>query len=1061
MLIVVGSIMLSAVVFIPLLLAALRRQDLFAAGLIQALAVLTVCTGMELVLEGATLIIAAGGALVIFLCGIAILPAKWPTWLVLSGVFTVCIMGLDLVAPLPRYQYDYLMTLRMYHLCITAILGLFIIWLISRAYRNIGSIRVRLLASFVLLVLVPVVIITVCSSIISYQSKQQQVVEQLESVAVLKEAEINNWLRQLGTDLKMSLNEEHAPERLDTLLSGTPGTGVYNDAYRHLQERFRETIKHALHFEEIFLIDSNGLLILSSNETKKGEFRGLQSYFSKGLTGPGTFVQTQSFSSRSEGVNSVVSVCPVVDRYGKTIGVLAGRAGMSTLNKIIQERTGLGASGETILVGSNHVLLTASRFPGYPPGGTYIHTMEVTSALARHKNGSGLYEDYRRVPVILTYRWLPELDVALIAKQDQSEAFHSIYVALGLKLAIALAAAFLAVLASLAIIRSIAKPISNLVEAAESITAGNLNVTAPIERNDEVGALADAFNKMAVQVRQMMQGLLTAKERAEDAVKKAEQQTEETRASNLELEREVVERKLVEAALVEQVEFGRTLRDTIPNPVLYKDINGVYLGCNKAFENYLALSQNEIVGKTVWDLHPEEKAAIYYEQDRELFANPGVQAFETVIRYADDSDRTVILYKATYADSDGNPAGLVGVVLDITERKRAEEEKLKLEAQLLQAKKMESIGVLAGGIAHDFNNLLTAITGYGETIRDSIPQGDEFLQLGLEQIMRAAGRAAELTKSLLVFSRKQTIKPKPVLIDKVIRETSQLIRRIIGEDIEFDADFASEKLVVMGDSGQLGQVLMNLATNARDAMPDGGQLHISAQRVVIEDGAEAMFELPVSGKYVMISVSDTGSGIDVKSMERIFEPFFTTKQDGKGTGLGLAIIHGIIKQHNGSILVNSEVGKGSTFQIHLPLLEGVVEDEIPQVAINVSGGTETLLVIEDECVVAMFMKKTLERAGYTVLVAADGDEAVAKFKEYKDTVALVLSDVVMPKKNGKEIYHEIKTLKPGTKIIFVSGYTSDIICSKGIIEAEVDFIPKPFAKNDLLQKVREVLDRQV
>jgi CheY-like chemotaxis protein len=253
---------------------------------------------------------------------------------------------------------------------------------------------------------------------------------------------------------------------------------------------------------------------------------------------------------------------------------------------------------------------------------------------------------------------------------------------------------------------------------------------------------------------------------------------------------------------------------------------------------------------------------------------------------------------------------------------------------------------------------------------------------------------------------------------------------------------------------------MNLATNARDAMPDGGKLLISVQLRVIGEGAEAMFGLPVSGKYVMISMSDTGSGIDGKTIERIFEPFFTTKQNGKGTGLGLAIIHGIVKQHNGSILVKSEVGKGSTFQVHLPLFEGVVEDEVLQVEKNVSGGTETILVVEDESVVAMFMKKTLERAGYEVLLTADGDEAAARFKEYKDTISLVLSDVVLPKKNGNEIYHEIRTLKPLTKIIFVSGYTSDIICSKGIIEADVDFIPKPFAKNDLLLKVREVLDRQ-
>lgn len=1060
MLIVAGVIILCSSVFIFPLRAALRRGNRNAAMCWQILAVTTVCAGMELAHEGATVVIATGGAMVILLAGIALAPRQWRTWLAAAGIYAACIWSINMLAPLPRYQYSRLPALQLFHPFLTATLGLLILWHISRAYRKISSIRVRLLVSFVLMVLAPVVIITGCSIIMSFQNGRQRAIEQLESVAALKEAEINTWVRESRNDLRMCLTEEQAPERMHALLRGSPGSVGYGVAYRRLQERFLATVENGLHFEEIFLMDCSGRLVLSSKAAQKDEFRGLQPYSRKGLEGEGTYVQTLSYSSTSEGVNSVVSVCPVVNRDGKPIGVLAGRASLFALNKIMLERTGLGSSGETYLVGSNRILLTGSRFSGYDPGGMYVYTEGVKAALTGHKSGSGFYEGYRKVPVVGVYHWLAGLNVALLAEQNQSEAFQSIYSTLGINLAIALAAALLAVLASLAITRSIAKPVSNLVSTAEGIASGNLDVTARVERDDEIGILAKTFNEMTSRLRKMMRGLLLAKEKAEESAQKARLLAEEIRASNRELEKEILDRKRAETALQEQIKFRLTLRDTIPNPVFCKGVDGIYTECNKAFEDYLALSKAEIIGKTVYDLLPEETAVRIGEQDRRLFANPGVLTYETTLRYADGSDHAIIMYKATYADSEGNTAGLVGVLLDITDRKRAEEEKMKLEAQLLHAKKMESIGILAGGIAHDFNNLLTAITGCGETIRENIRQGDISLRQGIEQIMQAAGRAAELTRSLLVFSRKEAIRPKPVSLNNIIQETSQLICRIIGEDIEFSTDSPSEELAVLADAGQIGQVLMNLATNARDAMPDGGKLRISARRVYIEDGSELMYGLPAAGKYARISVSDTGAGIDEKSMERIFEPFFTTKQVGMGTGLGLSVIHGIIKQHNGSIQVESEIGKGSVFHFYLPLLDGYVTEEKQQADKSVSGGTETLLVAEDESIVAMFMKRTLERAGYTVMVAMNGDEAVAMFEEHKDSVSLVLSDVIMPKKNGKEIHGAIQLIKPGIKVIFVSGYTADIICSKGIAEKEVDFISKPFAKKDLLRKVRNVLDRQ-
>ncbi len=384
-------------------------------------------------------------------------------------------------------------------------------------------------------------------------------------------------------------------------------------------------------------------------------------------------------------------------------------------------------------------------------------------------------------------------------------------------------------------------------------------------------------------------------------------------------------------------------------------------------------------------------------------------------------------------------------------------ERKKLEQQLVQSQKLEAIGRLAGGVAHDFNNLLTAISGFAEEIRERIPHDDDNLQENIGHVLKSAERAAELTRSLLALSRKQVLKPTPLLIDSLIAETGRLIRRVIGADIEFSIIFSCKKLLVMADVGQLEQVLMNLATNARDAMPHGGRLSFFTSDVVVKDGSETQYDLPSPGKYAIISIADTGAGIDSESMERLFEPYYTTKEVGKGTGLGLSIVYGIIKQHGGSVQVSSELGKGTTINIYIPLIEGEVAKSESKMSAPVAGGTETLLIAEDEEIVRYYLKKILEKAGYRVLSVCDGEEAVVLLRERND-ISLVISDVVMPKQNGKELLTEIRKLKPEMKVIFISGYTSDIMHAKGIMEEGLNFIAKPFSRNILLRKIRELLD---
>ncbi len=472
------------------------------------------------------------------------------------------------------------------------------------------------------------------------------------------------------------------------------------------------------------------------------------------------------------------------------------------------------------------------------------------------------------------------------------------------------------------------------------------------------------------------------------------------------------------------------------------------------WKNILGYEGDEIAGNfKEWEsrVHPDDYQKVMaagkaYEEGRA----PSFE-IEYRLRHKDGDYRWVLTRGACLRDSEGRAYRMAGSLTDITERK-------KLEQQLLQSQKMESVGILAGGVAHEFNNLLTAISGYGQMLQESIPVDDDVSQESIGNVLKAAERAAELTRGLLAFSRKQVISPRPVHIGTLISNAGKLIQRIIGEDIEFSTLFSGEDLLVKAGTGQIEQVLMNLATNARDAMPHGGRLSVTTRQVFVKKGSEARYDLAAAGKYLMISVADTGTGIDGRSLESIFEPFYTTKEVGKGTGLGLSIAHGIIKQHNGSILVSSEPGKGTTFNIYLPLVQCHVARKETIISEPPVNGAETLLVAEDEEIVRMFMKKILERAGYRVITADNGEDAVVRFKEH-DEISLVLSDVVMPGKNGREALDEIRKMKPGIKVIFISGYAVEMISEKGIIEEGTEYITKPFEKNDLLRKIREVLDR--
>jgi hypothetical protein len=407
-----------------------------------------------------------------------------------------------------------------------------------------------------------------------------------------------------------------------------------------------------------------------------------------------------------------------------------------------------------------------------------------------------------------------------------------------------------------------------------------------------------------------------------------------------------------------------------------------------------------------------------------------------------------------------NSAGelLAGVMVfpDITEHKQAEQEKEKLQTQLNQSQKMEAIGILAGGIAHDFNNILTALMGYGTLLRTKMNEKDP-LHVYIDQILSASQKAASLIHGLLAFSRQQPITLNPTRINSIVKNTEKLLSRVISEDIVLKTVFAHDDVTIMADETQIDQILFNLVTNARDAMPSGGTITIETGLAELGDEFRCFHGYGDPGMYGRLSISDTGTGMDEATKKRIFDPFFTTKEVGKGTGLGLSTVYGIVKQHNGFITVYSEPGIGTTFHIYFPAVQMIIEDRKQGPSLP-KGGKETVLVAEDNEAVRELMRDVLIEHGYTIIEAIDGTDTIEKFKK-ADSVDLLILDSIMPGKNGREVYNEIKQIRPDIKVLFTSGYTRDVVLNKGIGDKKFAFISKPMSPNALLAKVRKVLDK--
>lgn len=510
-----------------------------------------------------------------------------------------------------------------------------------------------------------------------------------------------------------------------------------------------------------------------------------------------------------------------------------------------------------------------------------------------------------------------------------------------------------------------------------------------------------------------------------------------------------VEIKRNEQALRRSEARYRSLVQSSVYGIYRSSLEGRFLDVNPALITMLAYGSAE----EVLLLDPEKDIFAHSEEHNRLieeFRRTGrLDGIEMKWKRKDGTLITVRISGRAVSSADEPADVLEAIAEDVTDRR-------VLEDQFRQAQKMEAVGRLAGGVAHDFNNLLMVISGYAEVILANLELDHPLYEKG-RAIQLAADRATTLTRQLLAFSRKQLLELKIVDVNAIVRDMERLLQPLIGENVEITTSLSADAAHTRADAGQLEQVLMNLVVNAKDAMPNGGKLTIHTQNLVVDENQRGGQTLIRPGNYVLLTVRDTGMGMDRETQSRIFEPFFTTKEKGKGTGLGLSTVYGIVKQSGGYVMVQSEEGRGTTFHIYLPRVEGVVEKHAAPVAHIALGGTETVLLVEDEESVRQLVRDTLAARGYRVVEAENGEAGMAVAAKHDGKIDLVITDVVMPGMSGRDLVKQLAQIRPETKVLYLSGYTEDSIISEGSIETGSSFLQKPFTLQNLLRKVREVL----
>jgi len=1096
---------------------------------------------------------------------------------------------------------------------------------------------------------------------------------------------ISRYQYSLVSEISDSIDDKlQGAARVLTSLSSTITPAIISDP-----AAFRKFISDrpytGLLFDNgLFLLTPDGRMIggPAAEPQLEGKDYSFREYFKKTAATRKPQISEPFFSTQKSGNPIIVFTAPVTDRKGNLGAILCGSLDLmkdNFLGRLAGMRLGEGGylylynTSRTMIVHHDRERILKRDIP--PPGVNHLFDSAIKGF-----EGTGETVNSKGLHTLSSFKRLKSTDWILTSNFPRTEAYAPIYRAKRYLLAALLVVLLFSILVVRFSMLRLTAPLLFFTGRVRRMT-GVEGALEPIAVDDsaseEISTLGQAFNMMLAEMDQ---------------------------------------RKQAERG---QLDFLNILLDTIPNPVFFKDREGKYIGCNRALEEMLGIKRTELVGKTVHDIVPKELADAHSEADEKLLSQKGSRVYESQLKLADGAMHDLLFYKAVFPGPDGAPGGVIGTIVDISERRRAEfelaehaefavnliqnstvptfvidsrhcviiwnraceeltgvkaynvvgtndvgkvfygherpvladfvvdgnfdelinnysgharsslipngieaerwfsdlngrdrfisftaapitnsageliaviqtledntgqkradekmqwtlsllgatlestadgilvvdsEEKIirfnkkfiemwgipesvmesmddrqamsfvraqlvnpdafmekvreiysdpgaesydvlefldgriferyskpqridesiigrvwsfrdvtehrKLEIQLRHSQKMEALGTLAGGVAHDFNNMLTAIIGFTYLIKTDMDATDPKMHY-LNQVLSAAERATGLTQSLLAYSRKEPLNPGRYDLNEIVRKVVKFLSRLIGEDIELVIALDEKELTIKADAGQIEQVLMNFATNARDAMPGKGKLTISTRIFDLGEEFIRVNGYGTAGKYVNLSVSDTGSGMEKATMERIFEPFFTTKQMGRGTGLGLSIVYGIVKQHNGFINVSSEQGKGTSFELYFPLVPSIDKiDERVDVP-TIVGGSETILIVEDSPEIRDLLNKVLTGAGYKVIEAVDGQDGVEKFIEHREEVRLLILDVIMPRKNGREAYEEIRKINGEVKAIFTSGYTAEIISREGIMDGKYNFLAKPLSPDIILTKVRQTLD---
>jgi PAS domain S-box-containing protein len=647
----------------------------------------------------------------------------------------------------------------------------------------------------------------------------------------------------------------------------------------------------------------------------------------------------------------------------------------------------------------------------------------------------------------------PTAGATIVAMKPTEQAFAPIrelrrqFVLIGLVLAL------LILLISKIVAGRLSRPINTLTSSAEAVAAGRFEqVELPLTRTDEIGALSRSFQRMTDELKKL----------TEDLEERVRERTVELDRANRSLQEQIQEREVAEAAVrASERRFHQMVSEVKDYAIIMLDLQGTVVHWNEGAQRIKGYREDEIIGKSFSCFYTaDDVAAGIPAQFMAQALQEGSAEIEGWRLRKDGSRFWAYVTLTALHDEQQQLIGFSKLTRDLTAQKSAEAEKHVLEAQLLQAQKMEAVGQLAGGIAHDFNNLLTVVTGYCQMGLSSL-QPNQPLYVPMQEISKAADRAAGLTRQLLAFSRKQMLQPTVLSLNEIVAEMDHMLRPLIGEHIDLKVAHAGDLEQVKVDRSQIQQIILNLAVNAKDAMPKGGRLIIRTGNMVITPARREETGIVPPGRYVTLEVRDTGCGMDAATKKRVFEPFFTTKEVGKGTGLGLATVYGITKQSGGYVTVVSEVGQGASFTIYLP---SVLHDAQPEAKAIVApsgpapqGDGATILLVEDESGIRRLLQGLLASNGYNVLTAGDGEAGVIVGSSYRGQIDLLVTDVVMPKMSGADMAKILMDKRKNLKVLYMSGYTDESIVHHGVLEPGIAFLAKPFTPEALVQRVHDVL----